>query len=239
MRIFFAVLFAAFALWAWYLFRMALPRLLERLEAGPIQSEAIWLQVQERLEAVAAAYRVPVPEIRVLPEFSPNAILLRLGSKAYIVLSEGLVRTLSGDEIDAALALCLTHVYGRGRSLHTFLALLFFPVAQLLQWTPFVMQFLLAPTLSLGLRVAARPKRVLYADKLAARQSGSASVAATLQKLAILDRKIPLERWNLAIDSLFLISPMVLESQPFFLPLLQPTVHVRRSVLLGAGACET
>jgi Zn-dependent protease with chaperone function len=240
MKIFFLLAIAALALlWAWYLAKLALPRLFRRLEVNPIRPEPMWLQVRERLRTISAAYRVPAPELCVLPEFSPNAMLLRIGRRAHIVLSEGLVRTLSGEELDAALALCLTHVYGRGRTLHTLIALSLFPLAQLLQNMPFVLQFLLSPTLSLGLRLAARPGRVFRADNFAARQTSTFQIAATLQKLAVLDRKIPIERWNLAMDSLFLISPLVLESQPFFLPILQPTVQLRRSRLLGPSACET
>ena len=140
MNVFFVAiggLIAFLAVYAWYLGWLALPRLLKRLEANPAQrQEPIWLQVQERLEVVSAAYRVRVPDLRVLPEFSPNALLARRGRSAYVVLSEGLVRTLSGEELDAALALCLSHVYSRGRSRHTLVALALFPFAQFLQSYP-------------------------------------------------------------------------------------------------------
>ncbi|MGE3260763.1 MAG: hypothetical protein AB7K68_03185 [Bacteriovoracia bacterium] len=243
MNVFFAVFGALLfvgLLYAWYLGWLALPRLLRHLEANPAQrQEPIWLQVQERLEAVAAAYRVRVPELRVLPEFSPNALLVRRGRSAYVVLSEGLVRTLSGEELDAALALCLAHVYARGRSRHTIVALALFPFAQFLQAYPFVFQFLFSPPLTFCLRLAASPKKVLNADLLAAQQVDRFRIAAMLQKVSVLARKIPLERWNLAMDSLFLVSPLALESQPFHFYFLQPSVQDRRASLLGPGACES
>lgn len=243
MNLFFALisglLFVA-CLYAWYLGWLALPRLLRHLEANPAQRrEPIWLQVQERLEQVSAAYRVKVPELRVLPEFSPNALLARRGSAAYVVLSEGLVRTLSGEELDAALALCLAHVYASGRSRHTLVALALFPFAQFLQKYPFIFQFLFSSPLTFLLRFAASPARVLNADLLAARQADRFKIAAMLQKISVLARKIPLERWNLALDSLFLVSPLTLESQPFHFYFLQPSVRERRARLLGADACES
>jgi Zn-dependent protease with chaperone function len=243
MNLFFALISALLAislLYAWYLGWLALPRLLRRLEANPAQrQEPIWLQVQERLEQVSASYRVRVPELRVLPEFSPNALLVRRGRSAYVVLSEGLVRTLSGDELDAALALCLAHVYARGRSRHTLMALALFPFAQFLQSYPFVFQFLFSPPLTFLLRVAASPGRVIGADFSAARQVDKYRIAATLQKVSVLARKIPLERWNLALDSLFLVSPLALESQPFHFYFLQPSVRERRARLLGPDSCES
>ncbi|MGZ3693506.1 MAG: M48 family metalloprotease [Bdellovibrionota bacterium] len=227
-------------LYAWYLGWLALPRLLRRLEANPAQrQEPIWLQVQERLEEVSAAYRVKVPELRVLPEFSPNALLARRGRSAYVVLSEGLVRTLSGEELDAALALCLAHVYARGRTRHTMVALALFPFAQFLQSYPVVFQFLFSPPLTFCLRLASGPKRVLGADRYASQQVDRFRLAAMLQKISVLARKIPLERWNLALDSLFLVSPLALESQPFHFYFLQPSVAQRRALLLGPDACES
>lgn len=227
-------------LYAWYLRSLALPRLLRHLEAKQARlQEPIWLQVQERLEAVAVSYRLRVPELRILPEFSPNALLLRIGRSAHVVVSEGLVRTLSGDELDAALALCLAHVYARGRSRHTMVALALFPFAQLLQTYPLVFQFLFSPPLTLALRFVASPQRVLGADHRAVRQVDRFLIAAMLQKTALLAQKIPLERWNLALDSLFLISPLALESQPFQFYFLQPSVQDRRARLLGAEACES
>lgn len=233
-------LLAIALLYAWYLGWLALPRLLQRLEANPARGqEPIWLQVQERMEAVAASYRVPVPELRVLPEFSPNALLLRRGRKAYVLLSEGLVRTLSGDELDAALSLALAHVYARGRSLHTFTALALFPFAQFLQFYPFALQFLFSPPLTFLLRLAASPTKVLGMDLRATQQVDRFRLAAMLQKVSVLARKIPLERWNLALDSLFLVSPLALESQPFHFYFLQPSIRARRERLLGPEACET
>ena len=240
MKLILAITIGALALiWVWYLLRLAVPKLFWRLEANPVQSEALWQQVQERLEAMAAVFRLPVPELRVLPEFSPNAMLLRVGRRAHIVLSEGLVRTLSGEELDSVLALSLTHVYCRGRTLHTLMALALFPFAQILQSFPFPLQLLVSPPLSFLLRFSTRPQRVVNADCLAATKSNPFRIAATLQKLSVLERKIPLERWNLAVDSLFLISPLSLESQPFFLSLLQPSIEFRRSRLLAAEACES
>jgi Zn-dependent protease with chaperone function len=187
--------------------------------------------VRERLEDIARRERLSAPpRLWILPDFAPNALLARQGKVLHVALTEGLLRALDDEELDAVLALCLSH--GRLRRWQTRLALQLYPFAQLLQSYPTAVQVFLAPWLTAMVRLVSRPVRVLEADR---RGSDGLAVAAALQKMAVLGRKIPLQRWNLALDPLFLVSPLTLDGGPFWVFLSQPSVEARRLALLAEG----
>lgn len=214
-------------------------RLLHRLDARPMDKGPVFRNVIELAGRIARRQRVPAPSLWVLPEFSPNALVLRPGGKnVYIALTEGLVRALSGEELEAALALCLAHGNQKGRTRQTWVAAFFFPLAKMVQGYPLPAQLLLSPVLSFTLRLAVRPSQFFLADEGAAQFSTGWRVAAVLQKLSVMARKIPLGRWNLALDSLFLVSPLTLEETPLWSFLAQPSVDRRRENLLRSAACE-
>jgi Zn-dependent protease with chaperone function len=191
------------------------------------------------MNTVAHRQRMRLPTLWILPEFTPNALILRSSrGRLHVALTEGLVRTLSGEELDSALALCLTHGYQRGRVWQTWVASFFFPITRLVQGYPLPAQFLLAPLFSLLLRMAAGPGRFFRSDLDAAHHQTALSVAASLQKLSVLGTKIPLRNWNMALDSLFLVSPMALDESPFWVFLSQPSVEQRRARLLSGLSCE-
>ncbi len=223
-----------------YLRWASIPRFLRWLEARAVDNHPVWTNVSMRLQQVCKQYRIPVPALMVLPEFSPNALVLRsLGGRVYLVLTEGLVRSLSGEELDAALSLALSQSYQRGRRLHTRLAMALFPLARSLQKYPLPAQILFSPIFVCFLRIITGPAAFLKADKNAAQFQGAWQIAALLQKLSVMGRKIPLRRWNLAIDSLFLVSPLSLEETPLWAFWSQPPVGVRRGKLLESSACES
>lgn len=205
------------------------------LHAKQCPSEPIWRQVQELLREISKEQRVDCPEIMVLPEFSPNALVFK-GRKNIILISEGMVRTLSKHELQAAISLCLAYSEIRGGWFQTAMARVLFPVANFVQTSPLVIQYLSFPVFSLIARIWVRPSRVYAADQRAAAQVGPYEVAAALQKMSLLARKIPIQRWNIALDHLFLLSPLVLERDPLWLFPSQPTVEQRRQALV---TCET
>lgn len=214
-------------------------RLLAAMGARPGDRSPVWRNVRQRLADVSKRHRVPAPQLWVLPEFSPNALILRPGKKIHLALTEGMVRALSDDELDCALSLCLAHGYQRGRWVQTWIACLFFPVAQWIQGYPLPAQLLLSPVLTCLLRGAIRPTFFLKADRSAAEFQSQWRVAAALQKLSVMGKKIPLRHWNLALDSLFLVSPMALDETPLWAFQAQPTIEVRRRRLLESAACES
>lgn len=222
-------------------FRWAsLPRLLRVLNARPLDHSPVWRNVQARMKEMARMQRLPVPVLWVLPEFSPNALVLRpWRGRLQVALTEGLVRALSAAELDAVLALCLTHGYQPGRRLQSRMAAACLPLARWIQDYPFPAQLLLSAVFTCVLRPAYRFHRCFEADAKAADLHSVRVVAASLQKMAVLANKVPLQRWNLAVDGLFLESPLVLDGTPLWAFPAQPSVEERRSRLLSATACES
>jgi hypothetical protein len=142
------------------------------------------------------------------------------------------LRILDDEELDAILSLCIAHGWGPRRRWQTALALQLFPFAEWLQEFPDAVQIFLAPWFTFLVRIVSPPRRVLEADR---RGSEGLIIAAALQKMAVLGRKIPLKHWNLAVDALYLISPLALDCSPFWVFLSQPSVEERRRALLEAA----
>jgi Zn-dependent protease with chaperone function len=215
----------------WWLWNSSLARLWRKMEARPASHFPVWRRAKERLDHAAHQDRLRrAPHLWILPEFAPNALVVRKGGVVHVALTEGLLRSLSDDELDAVLSLCLSHGASPRRRLQTALALQLFPFARLLQGYPPAIQIFLAPWLSAALRVVSAPSKVFEADK---RVREPLIVAAALQKAAVLGRKIPLRHWNFALDPLFLLSPLALDGGPFWVFLSQPSVEERRRALLS------
>jgi Zn-dependent protease with chaperone function len=237
MNVYFLLLLPVFL--AVYLRRVSPVRLLQRLGARPVEATSVWENVNQRFAEVARRHRVPAPQLWILPEFSPNALVLRPGREVQVALSEGIVRALDEEELDCVFSLCLAHGHQRGRWWQTWVGCLFFPVAQLIQGYPLPAQLLLSPVVSCLLRSTIRSSFFLKADRIAAEFQTQWKIAAALQKLGVVGRKIPLRRWNLALDSMFLVSPLALDNTPIWAFQAQPTVEARRRFLLGGPACES
>lgn len=241
MNVFFASLILALFLVLLYLRWVSAPRLLRWMNGRPLDDNSpVWQNVRLRLAEACKRHRVPVPHLWILPEFSPNALILRpWGGRVYLALTEGLVRALSEEELDCALSLCLAHGNQRGRSFQTCVGSIFFPLARIVQGYPLPAQILLSPVLNALLRLAIGPSHFLKADLAAANFQTQWRIAAALQKLSVMGRKIPLRHWNLALDSLFLVSPLALDETPFLSFLAQPSVEARRRQLLERPTCES
>ena len=220
----------------WYLRFVAMGRLLRWLGATPLPAEPFWRSVGARVEQAARRQRMPVPQLWVLPEFSPNALILRApGGRLHLALTEGFARVLSVEEMDAALALCLVTGRRRQRGRQTWLVLLLSPAAEALRAYPSLAQVLLSPIFSALARLAGGPRGVSAADTEAAKSVSPWVICASLQKLSVAGRKLPLRRWTIALDPLFLLSPLVLDNGPQWAMLSQPSVEERRRALLGEG----
>lgn len=221
---------------------LRLKRLWSWLGARPAGQFPVWKQVSLRLEELSRRERLPMPALWILPEFSPNALILKSRGGVEIALSEGLLRSLDAAELDAVLVLCLAHGQRSRRRVQTLLSLLLLPIARWLQGLPAAFQLLLSPSLTFLLRLASPQAGVLSCDSKVSRREEALAVAAALQKMAVLGRKIPLKQWNFALDPLFLVSPLTLDGAPFWLFLSQPSVELRRERLLGyrgGSPCES
>jgi hypothetical protein len=235
---------AALFLCAYIAWHSRLRQIFALLGARPAWQVPIWKQVKNRVSQLARRERLPDPELWILTDFSPNALVMRsLGGKAHIVLTDGLLRTLSASELDALIVLCLHHAFGPRKRVQTLMALQLQPLARLLQLYPAPFQLLLAPVFAVLLRIASSHAVVLACDSKLKIRDEVLLVAAALQKIAVLSRKIPLKQWNFALDPLFLVSPLTLDASPLWIFPAQPTIEVRRRLLLGsengAAPCET
>lgn len=219
---------------------LGISRLYQSMGIIPVGNDPVWQQISGKLDVMSHRHRVARPRLFILPEFSPNALVLRFGVReAHIVLSEGLVRSLGAAEIDAILSLCLATAHQRGRMVQTWLAFAFLPFGRALQSYPLVFQIFIAPVLAFFLRLGAGPQFTYRVDSRAAKLVGPLVLAAALQKVSVLGRKIPLRRWNLALDPLFLLSPLTLDGNPIWVFLSQPSIEERRSSLLRLTSCES
>jgi Zn-dependent protease with chaperone function len=224
---------------AWILWHSSVKRLLAWLGARPVGHFPVWRQVKSRLDELARRERLRSPQLYILPEFSPNALILRTVQGVKLALSEGLLRSLSNEELDSILVLCLAHGSRPRRGLQTWLSMQLFPLARFLQTYPMPVQVILAPWLTFILRAVSPQSGVLRSDSKVSQRNEALTAAAALQKMAVLGRKIPLRQWNFALDSLFLLSPLTLDGGPFWVFLSQPSVEARRANLLGSPACES
>lgn len=217
-----------------YLRFLAVPLALRWLRASAPGADPVWRQVRECSQAVARRHRLPEPVLWVLPEFAPNVLVLRGGGKTHLCLTEGLVRVLGTEELAAILSVALYQSRQAGRTLQTWGSLAIFPLAVRVSQAPLPIRILLAPVLSAMLRSVSRSRALYQADAAAARLYTPFQVAATLQKLSVLGRKMPMKRWNLALDSLYVVAPLALDDGPQWVSLGQPSVADRREELLGS-----
>lgn len=233
------ILLTLAAISAWVLWHSSVKRLWTWLGARPVGHFPVWRQVKTRMEELARRERQPNPQLYILPEFSPNALILKTASGVKLALSEGLLRSLTIEELDAILILCLAHGARPRRALQTWLSLQLFPIARILQAYPMPVQVVLSPWLTFVLRAISTQAGVLRSDSMVKQRDEALTAAAALQKMAVLGRKIPFRQWNFALDSLFLISPLTLDGSPFWIFLSQPSVEIRRANLLGSTPCES
>lgn len=219
-----------------YLRFLAVPAVWRWLRASDLAGDPVWERVRECAARVARRHRVAEPALKVLPEFAPNALLLRHRGRAELGLTEGLVRALDADELEAAISLAFFQGAQAGRRRRAWSGLLLFPFAKRVAEAPFAVRIFLAPVISFLVRAAGRDSAWYSADAQAAALYGPWQVAATLQKLSVIGRKIPVRRWNLALDSFFVVAPLALDEGPHWLVHGQPSVQERRERLLAGAA---
>ena len=95
----------------WMIWCASLPRFWRRIGARPAARFPVWRRVGERLEEISRRERVAIPpRLWILPDFAPNALLLKRGRTLQVALTEGLLRALDDEELDAVLGLCLSQI---------------------------------------------------------------------------------------------------------------------------------
>ncbi|MGC1306256.1 MAG: M48 family metalloprotease [Phormidesmis sp.] len=186
-------------------------------------------ELYDRIEGLSDRANLPNPKLYIVPSESPNAFATgRDPEHAAIALTEGIIKLLSPDELDAVVAHELTHVRNRdtltqavagtlassltylGRIL-TFGAL-FFPFARMGRRAnnPITILFLLfiAPLSAGLLQMAISRTREYAADEGATEITGNPLALVTaLEKLEAMGQKVPIHG-NPAFAPLFIVSPL-------------------------------
>ncbi len=203
--------------------------ILRRIGARPVPPHAVWNQVKRLSEDLAYKNRIQKPRLYYLPEYTPNAMVLRdaFGSPV-LVLTEGLLTALNSEELEAILALSMALVRTRGFRRSVVLALFLNPWVSLLNILPRPFWYIFAPLITLLVRSVYRRNRIFLSDRAVIRHTsrGRALIAA-LQKISVLSRKLPMRNWCLAYDHLFVVSPLIGENFPFPFFFAQPKVSER------------
>lgn len=209
---------------------------LDWLDAYPSTESDQWSNIHDRLKELARRARQEAPELWILPEFSPNALVLgsTSGGTSVIALTEGVLHTVSFKEMEALLCLCLAQAKNPMSRRGALLSFVFYPFCAALGFLPRSFWFFLSPLLRLILLFLSQPEKFLRTDEIAQKMLGTGDdLAAVLQTIYITSRKIKLRRWNLAFDHLFIVSPMQLQSDPIFLFSKLPSVAQRRERILA------
>ncbi len=188
----------------------------------------------DQIEVLSDRAGLPMPTLYIVPSESPNAFATgRDPNHAAVGVTEGLLKLLSKEELDAVVAHELTHVRNRdtltqavagtlagaltylGRIL-TF-GFLYFPVTRLAGRrgkNPIVILFLLviAPVGAGLIRMAISRTREFAADEGAAEITGNPLALVTaLEKLEAMAQKVPMHG-NPAFAPMFIVNPLSKES---------------------------
>lgn len=214
---------------------------LDWLDAYTGSSNELWQNVEDRLKELSRRVRVDTPELFILPELSPNAFVFHglQQQRGAIALTEGLLHTLTAAELEAILCLCLARYKHRNAKTASFLAACILPFCRGLDFLPRGFSFIFTPFLQMIFYRVSSPRKIFEMDAEAQKllKEGK-DLAAALQKMAVLSRKIPLRRWNLAFDHLFLVSPLQLQEDLLrFFPQYPSVDERREKILIRTLAC--
>ncbi|RMH25528.1 MAG: protease HtpX [Planctomycetota bacterium] len=181
-----------------------------------------WLY--EMVEELAINAGLPMPRVYICPHAAPNAFATgRSPKKAAVAFTQGLLQTMSREEIRGVAAHELAHIKNRDTLTSTIAATVSGVLAFLAQWglllgggrreggNPLVM-FAVVILAALGaalIKAMISRSREFVADADGARIAGSPDgLISALGKLDAMSRRIPLNQPNPAMNNLFIIEPL-------------------------------
>lgn len=173
---------------------------------------------------------LPMPRVYIIPEDAPNAFATGRSPKhSAVAVTEGLLRLLPGDEIEAVVAHELGHIRNRDTLIMTVAATLagaLSSLANMAMWGSLLgagrsseegeegsplgglLGVIVAPIVAALIQMAISRSREFLADEAAARISGDPlALAGALRRIERWSREIPMSQGSPATAHLFISNP--------------------------------
>lgn len=181
-------------------------------------------ELYQIVENIAARAKVPVPSIHIIPSDSPNAFATgRNPENAAVAVTEGLLRILNWDELDAVIAHEMGHVRNRDILIASIAAVLASTITMVAHFGMYlgssssdrrsanpifaVLVAMVAPLAAAIVQCAISRSRELEADATGAELSGNPiALANALLKIEEIASQRPLHA-NPAMASLYIMKP--------------------------------
>lgn len=186
------------------------------------REQAGWLY--DMVAELAQRAELPMPRVYICPHAAPNAFATgRSPKKAAVAFTQGLLQSMTRDEIRGVAAHELAHIKNRDTLTSTIAATLSGVLAFLAQWglllgggrreggNPLVMfaVVILAAVGAALIKAMISRSREFVADADGAAIAGSPEgLMSALAKLDSMSRRVPLNQPNPAMNNLFIIEPL-------------------------------
>lgn len=189
-------------------------------ETGPYDAPMLHRIVDELSQKAG----IPKPKVYIVPQEAPNAFATgRNPENAAVAVTEGLLKTLTPEELKGVLAHELGHIIHRDTLIQAVVAVMasvITSLAYMLQWSAIagrdnrsgvvggLLLALLAPLAALLIQMGISRSREYLADEAAAKLSGSPrSLASALAKLDAYSKQIPMQARE-STAHMFIVSPL-------------------------------
>ena len=189
-------------------------------------------RLHHNVEILASSAGIPKPKVYLIPTPSPNAFATgRSPSNSSVAVTEGIMKTLSENELKGVLAHEISHIKNRDTLVQVVAATIagaIMYIANMLRWGLFffgprrsddsdsgmgglvsvIALAVFAPIAAFLVQMAISRSREYLADETGAKISGDPlALAQALKKIAGYSRKIPLEA-NPSTSHLFIVNPL-------------------------------
>ncbi len=178
------------------------------------------------IRGLAQKTGIPMPRVYVIPEEAPNAFATgRSPEKAAVAATQGLLRLMNRDEVEAVMAHELGHVQNRDTLIMTVAATLAGALSQLANmflWfgggrrddgeggNPLagLVAVIVAPIAAMLIQMAISRSREFLADEASAQTTGNPlALANALKKLEAYKAEVPMTHGSPATAHLFIVNP--------------------------------
>lgn len=172
---------------------------------------------------------LPLPKVYILPQTTPNAFATgRNPQHAVVAATEGILRTLSREELSGVMAHEMAHVGNRDILISSIAATVAGAIsylAHMAQWAAIfgrgrdddegsnpialILMMIFAPIAAMLVQMAISRSREYVADRRGAELCGNPRhLASALRKLETANRKTPMPQVNEATAHMFIVNPL-------------------------------